>query len=60
MISLTLSPFSSVLALTLPSPFSTFHPSACDLANISSHQGKSRSCAIRRNQGVNELPIGQR
>ena len=59
MISLTLSPPSSVLARTLPSPFSAFQPSACDLANISSHQGKSRSCAMRRNQGVKELPVSQ-
>ena len=59
MISLTLSPPSSVPALTLPSPFSAFHPSAWDLANISSHQGKSRSCAMSRNQGVNALPGGQ-
>ena len=60
MISLTLSPLARVLALTEPFPVSASQPCAFDLANISSHHGKSRSRAMSRNQGVNELATSQR
>lgn len=55
MISLILLPFARVLALTDPLPLSASHPSAFDLANISSHHGNKRSRTMSMNQGVKEL-----